>query len=156
MVRRLRGRLASTVTLWAAGEGRARAGLTVSSVLVAGGEPGRVMGLIDPDSDLMDALRACRTFVVSVLGPRQRRLADAFGGVDPAPGGGFAQADFVQTRWGPRPEASVTWAGCRVEDEREVGWSALITGAIEHAEAGGSEPLVYLRGRFGRWSPGLG
>ncbi|WP_040157895.1 flavin reductase family protein [Nigerium massiliense] len=155
LVRRLRGHLASTVTLWTAGEGRDRAGLTVSSMLVAAGEPGRVIGLIDPDSDLADALHETGRFVVSVLGPGQRPLADAFGGVDPAPGGGFAQAPFVQTPWGPRPEASAVWAGCTVEDERVAGWSSVLTAVIDGAAVGAGEPLLHLRGRYGHWEAGL-
>ena len=55
-VRRLRGRLGATVSLWTAGSADARAGLTVSSWLVAGGEPGRVLALLDPDADLTDVL----------------------------------------------------------------------------------------------------
>ncbi len=55
-VRLLRGRLGGAVSLWTAGAGRARAGLTVSSLLVLPGEPPRVLGLIDPDSDLADTL----------------------------------------------------------------------------------------------------
>ena len=51
-VRRLRGRLGGTVSLWTAGGPDERAGLTVSSWLVAGGEPGRVLALLDPDDVL--------------------------------------------------------------------------------------------------------
>ena len=154
-VRRLRGRLAATVTLWTSGEGAARAGLTVTSLLVAGGEPGRILALIDPDSDLLDAVRERGRFVVSVLGPAQRGLADAFSGTAPAPGGGFAQAEFVQTAWGPRPAASGTWAGCRLDGEVAVGWSALLTGSVEQVQLDETAPLVHLRGRYGHWTPGL-
>ena len=55
-VRRLRGRLGGTVSLWTAGDDAERAGLTVTSWLVAGGEPGRVLALLDPDADLTELL----------------------------------------------------------------------------------------------------
>ena len=55
-VRRLRGRLGGTVSLWTAGDDVERAGLTVTSWLVAGGEPGRVIALLDPDADLTELL----------------------------------------------------------------------------------------------------
>ena len=49
-VRRLRGRLGGTVTLWTAGEGSNRSGLTVSSLMIASGDPGHALALVDPDS----------------------------------------------------------------------------------------------------------
>ena len=56
-VRRLRGRLAAPVTLWTA---PGPAGLTVSSTLVADGEPGRLLGLIDEECDLWAAVERGR------------------------------------------------------------------------------------------------
>ena len=47
------------MTLWTSGQGDGpldRAGLTVTSLLVANGEPGRLLALLDPDSDLTDLL----------------------------------------------------------------------------------------------------
>ena len=58
-VRQLRGRLGGAVTLWTSGTGDGpldRAGLTVTSVLVANGEPPRLLALLDPDSDLAETL----------------------------------------------------------------------------------------------------
>lgn len=151
-VRRLRGRLGGAVTLWCAGAGRSRAGLTVSSVLIAGGEPGRMLGLLDPDSDLWERLEATRTAAVCLLQWPHRDLADMFAGVAPAPGGAFRQPgfDFVDTEWGPRLAAASSWAGIRLEEGREVGWSVLATCAIEHAELGDGDPLVHRRGRYQR------
>src|SRR5262249_30255481 len=48
-VRRLRGRLPAAVTLWTA---PGPAGLAVSSTLVVDGEPGRLLGVLDEESDL--------------------------------------------------------------------------------------------------------
>ena len=54
--RRLRGRLVAPVTVWTAGSGENRAGLTVSSCLVAEGEPAEVLGLIGDLTDLYAAI----------------------------------------------------------------------------------------------------
>lgn len=153
-VRRLRGRIASGVTLWTAAPPRGRAGLTVSSMMVADGDPGRVVALLDPDSDLWEAAREARTVAVSALGYDDRRLADAFAGVAPAPGGPFRLADWEDTAWGPVPATSPTWAGCRlVEGEpREVGWALLVEAVLEHVHVG-DEPGPALAHRRGRYLP---
>ena len=65
-VRRLRGRVGGTVSLWTSGAGIERAGLTVSSYLVATGDPGRVVGLLHPDADLLDAVCAAADTIMAV------------------------------------------------------------------------------------------
>jgi flavin reductase (DIM6/NTAB) family NADH-FMN oxidoreductase RutF len=150
-VRRLRGRLGGAVTLWTSGTGRGRAGLTVSSVMVAGGEPGHVLGLVDPDSDLAVTVEDTGTAVVQLLGWPHRDLADAFAGVAPAPGGVFTLGTWAETEWGPRLEGAGSWAGVRLADQRPVGWSLLLDLTIEHVEIAADEaPLVHRRGRYQR------
>ena len=149
--RRFRGRLGGTVTLWTAGTGADRAGLTLSSVLVALGEPARVLGLVDPDSDLALAVEETGRAVVQLLSWPDRDLAEGFAGTAPAPGGVFRQASFVETDWGPRLERATTWAGVRLETAADAGWSRLLTCTVEHLEVGeDDDPLGHRRGRFAR------
>ncbi|GAB7189481.1 hypothetical protein NUM3379_01870 [Kineococcus sp. NUM-3379] len=149
-VRRLRGRLTAPVTLWTAADGAARAGLTVSSVLVA--EPGHLAGLLGQDSDVLDVLRTGGTFAVTVLDWPRRQLADAFSFLSPAPGGPFALCSWLETEWGPVPEADLPWAGCRLTSVTDLGWSALVQAAVEHVHlpAGPAEadPLLWQRGGY--------
>ena len=149
-VRRLRGRLGGAVTLWATGSEDTRAALTVSSVLVAVGEPARLLGLLDPDSDLATAVASTGTAVVALLQWPHRDLADAFAGVAPAPGGAFRLGAWSQTPWGPLLDGVSAWAGIRFpEPAREVGWSGLFDGVVEHVEILTEEaPLVHRRGRY--------
>ena len=152
-VRRLRGRIGSAVSLWTSGEGVGRAGLTVSSYLVATGEPGRVVGLLHADSDLLERLDDTGTAVVALLGWRDRELADVFAGVMPAPGGPFRQGTWEQTGWGPRLSSAPTWMGVRLDrtTTHDVGWSVLVEATIESALVGPDEsPLVHRRGRYQR------
>ena len=149
--RRFRGRLAAPVTLWLTGADDGRAGLTVSSVLVALGEPASVLGLIDPDSSFADALGAA--FTVTVLSPADRVLADAFAGLAPAPGGPFRAASFLDTPWGPRPAGERTWLGARVTELRPLGWSVQVIGAVEHVALADETPAVHLRGRYRTLAP---
>jgi 3-hydroxy-9,10-secoandrosta-1,3,5(10)-triene-9,17-dione monooxygenase reductase component len=151
-VRRLRGRLAAAVTLWAADDGERPVGLTVSSMLVADGDPGRVLGLLDPDSELFGAVERSGRFTVVPLGWEHRQLADAFAGVAPAPGGPFRLASWQATQWGPAL-SGVAWAGCRLEGEpRVVGWGMLVQAAVERVEllADDGVPLIHRRGRYQR------
>jgi 3-hydroxy-9,10-secoandrosta-1,3,5(10)-triene-9,17-dione monooxygenase reductase component len=155
-VRRLRGRLAGAVTLWTApgpaAPGTAGpAGLTVSSMLVADGDPGRVLGLIDEESDLWDAVRAGGRFAVTVLGAGDQQLADRFAGLMPAPGGLFTGGAWTDTDFGPVPAGAGTWAGCRLESHRPCGWALLVEGIIETVRLDRSPaPLLHLRGRYRR------
>lgn len=150
--RRLRGRLGGAVTLWTAGSGAGRAGLTVSSVLVAHGDPARVLALLDPDSDLVSAVAQTGTAAVQLLGWEHRDLADAFAGVAPAPGGVFRLGTWEDTTWGPVLQGVSAWAGIRADGApTEVGWSLLVEGVVEHVVlAEETEPLVHRRGRYVR------
>ncbi|OJF13816.1 flavin reductase (DIM6/NTAB) family NADH-FMN oxidoreductase RutF [Couchioplanes caeruleus] len=149
-IRRLRGRLAAPVTLWTA---PGPAGLTVSSMVVADGDPGRVLGLVDEESDFFDAVRAAKRFAVTPLGPGDQQLADKFAGLMPAPGGLFASGDWVDTSFGPVPARAGTWAGCLFDAERPYGWAMLVEATIESVvfgDAAGPEPLLHFRGRYRR------
>jgi len=155
--RRFRGRLGGAVTLWTSGSGADRAGLTVSSVLVAPGEPAHVLGLLDPDSALAARVTSSRRVVVQLLGWEHRQLADAFAGQFPAPGGVFRLGEeyggWVETEWGPRLAGVGSWLGARlVEPEpTETGWALLYDAVIEHVELGdGDDPLEHRRGRYTR------
>lgn len=150
-VRRLRGRLGGAVSLWTCGDESGRAGLTVSSLLVAGGKPARVLALVDPDSDLADEVERTGRAVVQLLSWAHRDLADAFAGVTPAPGGAFRMAAFEDTAWGPRLAEAATWAGVVVESVVEVGWSSLLTCVVEEVAVGDDpQPLLHRRGRYVR------
>jgi 3-hydroxy-9,10-secoandrosta-1,3,5(10)-triene-9,17-dione monooxygenase reductase component len=148
-VRRLRARLASPVTLWTAGAGRERAGLTVSSVLIVDGDPGRVAGIVDEESDLWESLSATGAFVVSMLTPGDEQLADKFAGLMPAPGGLFRDPIWTDTPWGPVREGSPAWAGCRFDAARPYGWGLLVEATIEEITlADPAPPLLHYRGRY--------
>ena len=162
--RRLRGRLGGAVTLWTSGAEQDRAGLTVSSLMVALGPQPSVLALLDPDADLTAALRATGRGVIQWLTWADRDLAEIFAGSAPAPGGPFRQAEFAQTGHGPRLVSATTWAEVSLRGEREVGWSLEVSAALERVEVGdeieadageprvgkpaGRAPLEHRRGRY--------
>lgn len=151
-VRRFRGRLGGAVTLWTAGTPENRAGLTVTSLMVANGEEPLVLALVDPDSDLLSVLRETGRAVVTLLAWADRGLAEAFAGTAPAPGGVFGQAEFEDTPHGPRLAGAATYAEVGLRSESDAGWSVLVTARVDRAVVGteGGPMLGHRRGRFFR------
>lgn len=153
-VRRLRGRLAAPVTVFTAELDGVRAGLTVSSMLVVDGEPGSVLAVLDPLSELSELLQKSGSALVNVLGWSHRQLADAFGYVAPAPGGPFRLAEWTDTSWGPALVGALGWAGCRLADRPAVavGWGVQVQLTIEQVWLPETEPadppLIHQRGRY--------
>ena len=150
-VRRFRGRLGGTVAVVCAGSGAVRAGLTVTSLVVAHGDPGHLLVLVDPDCDLADAVEDTGALAVSLLAWEHRDLADAFAGQAPAPGGMFRLGTWEQTEWGPVLADGPGWAAGPVVGRTQVGWSlqldAEVAQTVVRDEA---EPLLHRRGRYHR------
>lgn len=147
-LRRFRGRLPAPVTVWATGVGRDRRGFTVSSMLIADGDPGMVAGLIDEDSDFADALD--EVFTVNILTLEHVTMAEAFAGIGPAPGGPFTLGTWQQTAWGPVLEGGAGWLGARLTsgERRHLGWGLLVEAGIELVEVGDAAAMAHLRGAY--------
>ncbi|GAA1394072.1 flavin reductase family protein [Luteococcus peritonei] len=147
--RQLRGRLGGRVTLLTAGEGRERAGWTVSSLAVVGGDPWRVVAFLDPDCDFVERVEQSGRAVLQLLDGGHQYLADAFAGTAPAPGGVFTLADWEQTAYGPRLAGAQNWATLELESATDLGWSRQLVLAVVEAGAGEDPaPLHHVRGRY--------
>jgi 3-hydroxy-9,10-secoandrosta-1,3,5(10)-triene-9,17-dione monooxygenase reductase component len=150
-VRQARARLAAPVTVWTAGDSE-WAGLTVSSLVLAQGQPGRLLGLIGPESDLADAIERTGRFVVHLLADRRehRRLAQHFAGSL------HAEAELLQIETSPHGPRLLTvpdQLACRVRDHRPCGWSELFEAEIDEARLGPPRPgLLWQHGEFRHWS----
>src|SRR5512132_3121828 len=140
--RRLRGRLVAPVSVWTAGQLPGGAGLTVSSVLVAEGQPARLLGLIDPTSAFFEAAQESGAFGVHVL-------AERFSEVRPPIRGPFDGLEVAASPWGPVLRGSRPRAACRLAGSAPVGHTELVEGVIEQLELTDLEdPLVYLHGSY--------
>lgn len=150
--RRLRGRLASGVTIWTAGQEQQRCGLTVASVIVTEGEPPHVLGTVGDLSDLLETVRATERFVVHVLAEDQRALADRFAGMVPVPAGGaFGDLDAAASPYGPVLTEVGTRAACRLVDLSQRGYPVLIDGEIDEITTSELDgPLTHFRGQYRR------
>jgi len=152
--RRFRGRLVAPVTVWTAGAGAHKAGLTVSSLLVAEGDPAEVLGLLDPLSELFDVIAERARFVVHVLDAGDQRLAGMFAGaypVDP-----FEEVETTDEEFGPVIAGARHTLGCRLVGSEEVGFQMLVRGAVEALEIvdDTGPPLIRYRGGYRKLAPG--
>jgi len=148
-VRRLRGRLAAPVTIVTAGDAGNRAGLTVSSLMLAEGDPGSVHFLLGPTADVYDAMTRTDRLVVHVLAGESRTLSEVFAGRRPSPGGPFVGVTTTDSEWGPVIEEIEDRAYCSGVSVTEHGYSLLVSASIDQvAIADLTNPLLYFRGRY--------
>ena len=139
--RQLRGRLASGITVFTSGGPDSRTGLTVSSLLIAEGEPSRIVALVGEATDLWFAIEQSGSWIVHVLESSDQQLSDRFAGLRPSPGGLFAGLDIEDTPWGPSISTLGTRAYCRLERSVETGFHRLVTGVIDEVDLDDSDPL---------------
>jgi flavin reductase (DIM6/NTAB) family NADH-FMN oxidoreductase RutF len=140
------------VTVWTSGQAD-WAGLTVSSLMLAQGQPSRLVGLINPESDLAEMIEQSERFVVHLLGdrPDHRRLAQHFAGSLEAP------AEWLQieaSAHGPRLVVVADQLACRLVSQRPSGWSQLVEAEVEDVQLGDPHlaprrtGLIWYRGGF--------
>lgn len=148
-VRRLRGRLAAPVTVITAGDDIGRAGLTVSSLMFAEGDPGSVHFLLGPTADVYDVIERTDRFVVQVLAREHRVISEVFAGRRPNPGGPFVGVATTDTDWGPALDDVVDRAFCSGVSVVEHGYSLLLSASIDEVVVANlTDPLVYFRGSY--------
>ena len=131
--------------------GEQATGLTVSSLVVADGETGRILFLCGLNTDLADLVATSGGFVVHVLSTGDEALSDRFAGIRPSPGGLFADLAWVAGVRGPVLTEIPSRVECAFTATYDVGWYLLIEGTVESVALGGLEsPLLRLRGRYRR------
>ena len=149
-IRRFRGRLSAPVTIITAGDETDRTGLTVSSLMVAEGDPPRIHFLLGDQAYLWDRIRDHGRFVVHILEEGQRHLADRFAGIMPSPGGPFSGVSTETSDYGPVIDEAPSRAYCSFEQARPGhGAYLMIDGIIESVEVHDlAKPLQWFRGAY--------
>jgi flavin reductase (DIM6/NTAB) family NADH-FMN oxidoreductase RutF len=117
---------------------------------VAEGEPGNVLGVLDAESELYEAVRASGRFTVQLLRDGDDQLSERFAGLLPAPGGLFADGGWDRTEFGPVRRGLTTWAGCALTEARPFGWGLLVEATLVRVALGEDAvaPLIRYRGRY--------
>ena len=139
----------SPVTIVTSSGSGGPAGLTVSSLVIAEGDPGVVYLLVGPTTELYDALIDSSCFVVHICEAAHREIADVFAGTRPSPGGVFSGRDLQYEDHGPVLAEIKDRIYCTVIARREESYSVLVTGIIDRVEMGNLlKPLSFFRGRY--------
>jgi flavin reductase (DIM6/NTAB) family NADH-FMN oxidoreductase RutF len=149
--RRVMGSFASGVTVVTAmdGEGKPR-GFTASAVSSLSLEPRLLLVCVSEKSSSLSVIEAAGAFGVNILAANQQEVAQQFA----------AQGEnrFAGIRWRRGPETgvpvidgSLAYAECRVAGTCKGGDHIILMGEIVAGDAHEAEPLLYFRGRYGRY-----
>ena len=145
--RSVMGHFATGVTVVTAATPDGPVGMTANAVCSLSLEPLLLLVAFDNDSRTLPVVRETGRFGVNVLAAGQEDLAhlfaskarerDKFAGVAHTVHDGIPVLDGV-----------LAWVGCRLERLIPGGDHTIGIGAVEAAEAGGGEPLIWYRGMY--------
>lgn len=150
-LRRLRSHLPAPVSVWTSSDGTRRDGWTISSMLVADGDPGELVALVNEDSDWWDLFRETGVATVNVLAAHQGAVSEAFARLAPSPGGPFRTGTWTDAPAGPRLENAFAWVTAVLSDPHppHAGWGLLVRCTIDSIDWGQADaPLGYRAGRY--------
>ena len=149
--RRLRGRLSAPVSIWTSADAGRSDGWTISSMLIADGEPAEVVALVNEDADWWDMFRRTGRAVVNVLAQGQGVISDVFARMSPSPGGPMRTGEWSATEFGPRLGGAAAWIDVSLVDASpgHAGWGLLVRATIESIQL--NDAVEALRHQGGRY-----
>ncbi|HET6314344.1 MAG TPA: flavin reductase family protein [Chloroflexia bacterium] len=148
---RVMGSFASGVTIVTVTdqEGVAR-GFTASAVSSLSLEPRMLLVCVSERSSTLDIIKQAGSFAVNILAADQQHVAQQFATPD--------GDRFAGLRWRQGPETgnpvidgSLAYAECRLTDTCKGGDHVIVIGEIVAGDSHEAEPLLYFRGRYGRY-----
>ena len=146
--RSVMGHFATGVTVVTASTPKGPVGMTANAVCSLSLEPLLLLVAFDNEARTLPAVHRTGRFGVNVLAAGQEELARLFASKTPERDkfAGVAQAvnDGI-----PVIEGVLAWVGCRLERLIPAGDHTIGIGAVEAAEAGAGEPLIWYRGEYG-------
>ena len=123
-------------------------GLTTNAIASVSLDPLLLLVCFDNASRTLVAVRHARRFAVNVLRAGQEDLARVFASKRPE-AEKFAGVAHTVHDGIPVIEGVLAWVGCRLERLVAGGDHTIGIGAVESAETGSGQPLVWYRGRYG-------
>lgn len=118
--------------------------ITATAFLPVSIDPPRVLVSVNPNATVLPFLKEGAEFGVSILTPKQQRLASIFADVGP-----LTRMNFPREGDPVLPDSLASFT-CRVVRSHQEGTHTLVIGEIERLEIGGEvRPLVYFRREYG-------
>ena len=145
--RSVMGHFATGVTVVTVATGDGPVGMTANAVCSLSLEPLLLLVCFDNAARTLPAVRENGRFGVNVLGSDQEDLARLFASKRPEREK-FADVAHTVHDGIPVIEGVLAWVGCRLERLIPGGDHTIGIGAVEAAEAGRGEPLLWLRGSY--------
>jgi flavin reductase (DIM6/NTAB) family NADH-FMN oxidoreductase RutF len=145
--RSVMGHFATGVTVVTVATDNGPVGMTANAVCSLSLEPLLLLVCFDNAARTLPAVRETGRFGVNVLGAGQQDLARLFASKRPEREK-FADVAHTVHDGIPVIEGVLAWVGCRLERLIPGGDHTIGIGAVEAAEAGQGEPLLWLRGSY--------
>jgi flavin reductase (DIM6/NTAB) family NADH-FMN oxidoreductase RutF len=145
--RSVMGRFATGVTVVTASAPDGPVGMTANAVCSLSLDPVLLLVCFDNDARTLPVVREVGRFGVNVLRADQEDLARLFASKR-AESEKFAGVPHTVHDGIPVIEGALAWVGCRLERVIPGGDHTIGIGAVEAAEAGQGEPLLWFRGSY--------
>jgi flavin reductase (DIM6/NTAB) family NADH-FMN oxidoreductase RutF len=146
--RSVMGHFATGVTVVTASTPKGPVGMTANAVCSLSLEPLLLLVAFDNEARTLPAVHRTGRFGVNVLAAGQEELARLFASKTPERDK-FAGVAHTVNDGIPVIEGVLAWVGCRLERLIPAGDHTIGIGAVEAAEAGAGEPLIWYRGEYG-------
>jgi flavin reductase (DIM6/NTAB) family NADH-FMN oxidoreductase RutF len=145
--RSVMGHFATGVTVVTAGTPDGPVGMTANAVCSLSLEPLLLLVAFDNEARTLPAVQATGRFGVNILAAGQEDLARLFASKaderEKFAGVPHAMHDGI-----PVIDGALAWIGCRLERLIPAGDHTIGIGAVESAEAGRGDPLLWFRGVY--------
>lgn len=145
--RSVMGRFVTGVTVVTATSPEGPVGMTANAVCSLSLDPLLLLVCFDNDARTLPVVRVTGRFGVNVLRADQEDLARLFASKRPE-SEKFAGVAHTVHDGIPVIEGALAWVGCRLERLIPGGDHTIGIGAVDAAEAGQGEPLLWFRGSY--------
>jgi len=149
--RHVLGHLPTGVTVVTAHHASGPVAMSANSVTSVSLDPPLILFCPAKSSETWPKIRAGGRFCVNVFAAHHEEASRRFSqkGVDR-----FAGVSWHDRGSGPALDDAVAWIECTIDAEHEAGDHLIVVGAVDELDvlAEGGEPLVFFRGRYGRFS----
>jgi flavin reductase (DIM6/NTAB) family NADH-FMN oxidoreductase RutF len=147
--RSVMGNFATGVTVITANGPAGPVGMTANAMASLSLEPLLLLVAFDNTARTFGVVRETGRFGVNVLAAGQEDLARLFASKEPEDAK-FAGVPHTVYDGLPVLDGTLAWVGCRLERLVDGGDHTIGIGAVESAEAGDGDPLMWFRGDYRR------